>query len=41
MTFSNPDVYMGARDADEDTILVTSPERVRNTIMQLNSYYKH
>lgn len=41
MTFSNPDVYMGARDADEDSILVTSPERVRNTIMQLNSYYKH
>ena len=32
MKFSNPDVYMGAKNADEDTILVTSAERVRATI---------
>ncbi|MBQ2497807.1 MAG: copper homeostasis protein CutC [Prevotella sp.] len=35
MIFSNPDVYMGAKGADEDTILVTSAERVRATIEQL------
>ena len=35
MVFANPNVYMGAKDADEDTILVTSEERVRNTIVQL------
>lgn len=32
MTFNNPDVYMGDKDADEDSILITSAERVRNTI---------
>ncbi|MBR5633967.1 MAG: copper homeostasis protein CutC [Prevotella sp.] len=37
MIFANPDVYMGAKGADEDTILVTSEERVRNTIAQLLS----
>ena len=37
MVFANPNVYMGAKDADEDTILVTSEERVRNTIAQLLS----
>ncbi|MBR1468759.1 MAG: copper homeostasis protein CutC [Prevotella sp.] len=35
MVFTNPDVYMGAKDADEDTILVTTAERVRATIAQL------
>ena len=35
MVFANPDVYMGAKGADEDTILVTSAERVRATIEQL------
>ena len=37
MIFANPDVYMSAKGADEDTILVTSEERVRNTIAQLLS----
>ena len=37
MIFANPDVYMGAKGADEDTILVTTEERVRNTIAQLLS----
>lgn len=32
MQFRNPQVYMGARGADEDVILRTSSERVRNTI---------
>ena len=32
MEFSNPDVYMGAKGADEDSIQVTSAERVRATI---------
>ena len=35
MQFSNPDVYMGAKGADEDSIDLTSPERVRDTIAQL------
>ena len=35
MIFANPDVYMGAKGADEDTILVTSAERVRATIEEL------
>ena len=35
MMFSNPDVYMGAKDADEDTLNITSAERVANTIAQL------
>lgn len=30
--FSNPDVYMGAKDADEDTLNVTSSQRVAHTI---------
>ena len=37
MQFSNPDVYMGAKGAKEDTLLVTSPERVAATIAQLKS----
>lgn len=35
MTFSNPDVYMGAKGADEESVDITSAERVRNTIAQL------
>ena len=35
MLFSNPDVYMGAKGADEDTILRTTARRVSNTIRQL------
>ena len=37
MTFSNSDVYMGVKGADEDTILVTSEDRVRDTIGKLES----
>ena len=32
MTYSNPSVYMGAEGADEDTIMLTTECRVRNTI---------
>ena len=32
MTYSNPEVYMGDKDADEDSYPVTSAERVRATI---------
>ena len=35
MQYINPDVYMGAKDADEGTLMYTSAERVRNTIAQL------
>ena len=35
MQFSNPDVYMGAKGADEDTILRTTARRVIATIQQL------
>ena len=35
MLFSNPDVYMGAKGADEDTILRTTARRVSETIRQL------
>lgn len=35
MTFCNPDVYMGAKGADEESVDITSAERVRNTIAQL------
>ena len=35
MEYINPDVYMGAKDADEGTLMYTSAERVRNTIAQL------
>lgn len=38
MQFSNPDVYMGAKDADEDTLPVTSAERVADTIAQLKDH---
>jgi len=33
MEFSNPDVYMGTKGADEDTILRTTARRVRETIL--------
>lgn len=36
MAYSNPDVYMGDRDADESTLMYTSADRVRATIAQLN-----
>jgi len=32
MIYSNPSVYMGAEGADEDTIMLTTERRVRNTI---------
>lgn len=35
MEYINNDVYMGAKDADEATLMYTSEERVRNTIAQL------
>ena len=35
MQYINPDVYMGAKDADEGTLMYTSAERVSNTIAQL------
>ncbi len=35
MQYINPDVYMGAKDADEGTLMYTSAERVRNTIKEL------
>ena len=35
MEYINPDVYMGAKDADEGTLMYTAAERVRNTIAQL------
>ena len=35
MQYMNPDVYMGAKDADEGTLMYTAAERVRNTIAQL------
>ena len=37
MQFSNPDVYMGAKGADEDSILRTTARRVSATIEQLTS----
>lgn len=36
MLFANPDVYMGAKGADEDTILRTTARRVRATIERLS-----
>ena len=35
MEWSNPDVYMGAKDADESTLMYTSADRVRATIEAL------
>ena len=35
MTPFNHEVYMGAKGADESNSLVTSAEKVRNTIKQL------
>ena len=35
MEYMNPDVYIGAKDADEGTLMYTSAERVSNTIAQL------
>ena len=37
MQFSNPDVYMGAKGADEESILRTTARRVSATIEQLKS----
>ena len=37
MQFSNPDVYMGAKGADEDSILRTTARRVSDTIEQITS----
>ena len=37
MQFSNPDVYMGAKGADEDSILRTTARRVSATIEQITS----
>ena len=35
MEYSNPEVFMGDLNADEDTLLYTTEERVRATIAQL------
>ena len=35
MQYINSNVYMGAKDADEGTLMYTSAERVRSTIAQL------
>ena len=35
MEYSNPEVFMGDPNADEDTLLYTTEERVRATIAQL------
>lgn len=37
MTWSNPDVFMGDPDADEDTLLYTTARRVKATIAQLTT----
>lgn len=37
MQYINSDVYMGAKDADEGTLMYTSAERVRATIAQLKA----
>jgi len=37
MKYSNPSVYMGQKGADETNIMVTSVERVRNTISCLKT----
>ena len=37
MLYSNPDVYMGAKGADEDSILRTTARRVSDTIAQLKA----
>ena len=40
MQYINPDVYMGAKDADEGTLMYTSAERVRNTIAQIVAHFE-
>ena len=35
MSYSNPEVYMGAKGADEESLDYTTPERVRKTIAAL------
>ena len=35
MEYANPNVYMGAKDADESTLMYTSAERVAATIAQI------
>ena len=37
MEYVNPDVYMGAKGVDEETLMYTSAERVRATIQQLKN----
>lgn len=37
MEYVNPDVYMGAKGADEETLMYTSAERVRATILRVKS----
>lgn len=32
MTYANPAVFMGKPGTDEDTVLITTERRVRNTI---------
>ena len=32
MIHTNPSVYMGAKGADEDTVMLTTDRRVRNTV---------
>ena len=39
MQYINPDVYMGAKDADEGTLMYTSAERVRDTMAQLGGAF--
>lgn len=35
MKYVNPDVYMGSKDADETTIMVTTKRRVEDIIQAL------
>jgi copper homeostasis protein len=38
MVFTNPSVYMGAKDVDESSILLTTERRVRDTILALSTF---
>ena len=35
MIHTNPSVYMGAKGADEDIVMLTTDRRVRNTVEAL------
>lgn len=37
MEYVNPDVYMGTKGADEETLMYTSAERVRDTILRVEN----